>query len=96
MARISRPSPYVLTAQDVENTLAAITPAVAESIARLVGMTPEQWTAQDARVKARQLVDFQSVGQLAAALNASARAISDLQQVALATTAGDGGSHGSF
>lgn len=82
MKRISRGTPYILTTDDITNALAAIPTRVEEAIANLMNMSAEDWRAQNDRVKVRQLVDYQNTGAFAATLTASAKAISDLDEVA--------------
>lgn len=86
MRRISRGTPYVLTTSDIENVLASLTPAIEDAIAALLGLTVDEWRKQPKAKRVKQLVDFQNNGQVAATLAASAKAQTDLQEVAFAAT----------
>lgn len=86
MRRISRGTPYILTTSDIENVLGSLTPAIEEAVASLLDMTVDEWRKQSKQRRAKQLVDFQNRGQFAASMTASAKAQTDLQEVAFAVT----------
>jgi hypothetical protein len=83
--RISRGTPYILTATEISETLKHLSPRIETAIATLMNLSVEQWRAQADKVKAKQLVDFQSAGALAATMAASERAIGDLEAAAYPT-----------
>lgn len=85
--RLSRGTPYVLNASDVENVLGSLTPRMANTIAGLLDLTAGQWHALDDRVKVRHIIDFQNRSILAATLAAGAKAQTDLEGAANAITA---------
>ena len=68
----------MLASSDIENILGSLTPRVEESVAALVDMTPSEWRKQSREKKAKQLVDFQNRGLLAATLASAAKAQTDL------------------
>lgn len=84
MKRISRGTPYILTAVDIDNMLRALTPRMEEIIAAMLDMTVEDWRKQPKRKKVAQLVDHQNRGQFAAAQNASTRALTDWEEAVTA------------
>ncbi len=84
--RISRGTPYVLTAAEVENLLGALTPRMEEQIAAMLDTTVEAWRKESKGKRAKHLVDYQNRGQLAAVLAASAKAHTDLEAAAFAVT----------
>lgn len=84
--RISRGTPYVLTASEIENLLGALTPRMEEQVAAMLEMPVEDWRKQAKAKRAKQLVDFQSRGQFAAAMAASAKAQTDMEAAAFAVT----------
>ncbi len=76
----------MLASSDIENILGSLTPRVEESVAALVDMTPSEWRKQSREKKAKQLVDFQNRGLLAATLASAAKAQTDLEEAAFAVT----------
>ena len=84
MKRISRGTPYILSAVDIDNMLGALTPRMEELIAAMLEMTIDEWRNQPKRKKVAQLVDHQNRGQFAAAQNASTRALTDWEEAVTA------------
>ena len=84
--RISRGTPYVLTAGEIENLLGALTPRMEEQIAAMLDMPVEEWRKQTKAKRAKHLVDYQNRGQFAAVMAASAKAHTDLEAAAFAVT----------
>ena len=84
MKRISRGTPYILTAVDIDNMLGALTPRMEEIVAAMLDMHVDEWRKQPKRKKVAQLVDHQNRGQFAAAQNASTRALTDWEEAVTA------------
>jgi len=84
--RISRGTPYVLTAAEIENLLGALTPRMEEQVAAMLEMPAAEWRKQTKAKRAKQLVDFQTRGQFAAAMSAAAKAHTDMEAAAFAVT----------
>jgi len=82
-ARLSRGTPYILTATEVEETLKHLPPRIELAVAALMNMTVDDWRKQESKLRVKQIVDYQNAGSVAATLAASARAIGDLEAAAL-------------
>lgn len=87
--RISRGTPYILTATEIEQILKHLPPRVETSLAALMNLSLDEWRAQPVKVKAKQIVDHQNAGAFAATMAASERAIGDLEAAATPTIATD-------
>ena len=84
--RISRGTPYVLTAAEIENLLGALTPRMEEQVAAMLDMSVEVWRKESKGRRAKHVVDYQNRGQFAATMAASARAHTDMESAAVAIT----------
>ena len=80
--RISISTPYVLTESEVETLLKSLTERVETAIAAMVNLSLDDWRAQTRRIKAKQIVDFQNAGVLAASMVGAAKAVNELDAVA--------------
>jgi hypothetical protein len=84
--RISRGTPYVLTAGEIENLLGALTPRMEEQVAAMLDMTVEAWRKESKAKRAKHIVDYQNRGQFAAVMTAAAKAQTDMEGAAFAVT----------
>lgn len=81
--RLSRGTPYILTSTEVAEILKNLPPRIEQAIAALLNMTVDDWREQPAKVRAKQIVDYQNAGAFAASMAAAGKAIGDLETVAL-------------
>lgn len=86
MRRISRGTPYILSATEVENVLRSLTPKMEEHIASLLDISADQWRKLEDPVKVRHIIDFQNRATLAATLAAAAKAHTDLEDASVVVT----------
>ena len=83
--RISRGTPYILTATEVTEILKHLPPRIELAVAALMNVTVDVWRAQPDKIRARQIIDYQNAGMFAATMAAAERAIGDLEVAALPT-----------
>jgi hypothetical protein len=83
--RISRGTPYILTNTEVEEILKHLPARIETAVAALMNLTVDDWHKQPAKLRAKQIIDFQNAGAFAATMAAAEKAIGDLEAAAVPT-----------